>query len=664
MRTGLMLGAVAGVAMAVSAFRPGLPPSAPGPEAPARRVTLRFAAVVGTRPFACGQSYDSVGRSHSRITPTDFRFFVQSVRLVDAGGREVPLQLDADGRWQQPKVALLDFEDGTGPCRNGTPATRLTITGRVPAGEYRGLRFSVGVPWELNHLDLARQAAPLDLTAMFWTWASGYTFLRLDLSTDGPLNRLFLHLGSSGCVREDGDTDAKLPPDRCAQPNRPDVAIEGFDPARDTVLVDLAALLAESRLDTNQANTAKGCMSGPDDLDCDPMFAALGLPFGDRSGGPQRVFRRAGPGPVVGQYRAPAGPFRWQLPAGFPEPRVPADNPMSVPKVELGRHLFYDRRLSGDLSMSCATCHQQASGFNDPRPHPTGITGEVHPRSSMGLANVAYSPALTWANPKLERLEQQALVPMFGEDPVELGLAGREGELLARLGAEPRYRVLFPAAFPGERQPLTLANVVKAIAAFERTLIAGDSPYDQARAGQPGRLSAAARRGEQLFLGERLECFHCHGGFLFTGTVDYAGKATPEVEFHNTGLYNVGGTGAYPAPNTGLLAVTGLPDDMGRFKAPGLRNVAVSAPYMHDGSIATLDEVVAHYQVGGRRIAEGPDAGDGAENPYKSQFVAGFHLTPEERGDLVAFLESLTDSTFLTDPRLANPWPAGSGGNP
>ncbi|MBK8003329.1 MAG: metallo-mystery pair system four-Cys motif protein [Gemmatimonadetes bacterium] len=181
-------------------------------------------------------------------------------------------------------------EDGTGPCRNGTPATRLTITGRVPAGDYRGLRFTVGVPWALNHLDLTRQAPPLDLTAMFWTWASGYTFLRLDLSTDGPVNRLFLHLGSSGCVRGDGDTDAKLPPDRCAQPNRPDVAVEGFDPARDTVLVDLAALLAESRLDTNQANTAKGCMSGPDDQDCDPMFAALGLPFGDRSGGPQRVF--------------------------------------------------------------------------------------------------------------------------------------------------------------------------------------------------------------------------------------------------------------------------------------------------------------------------------------------------------------------------------------
>ncbi|MBK8003331.1 MAG: hypothetical protein IPK12_05095 [Gemmatimonadetes bacterium] len=145
--------------------------------------------------------------------------------------------------------------------------------------------------------------------------------------------------------------------------------------------------------------------------------------------------------------------------------------------------------------------------------------------------------------------------------------------------------------------------------------------------------------------------------------MDCVRRATPEVEFHNTGLYNVGGTGAYPAPNTALPAVTARRTTWGASGAGAPERGGERAAHARR-SIATLDEVVAHYQVGGRRLAEGPDAGDGAESPYKSQFVAGFNLTTEERGDLVAFLESLTDSTFLTDPRLANPWPAGSGGNP
>jgi cytochrome c peroxidase len=499
---------------------------------------------------------------------------------------------------------------------------------------------------------------------MFWTWRVGYTFLRLDLDADGPTKRLFFHLGSTGCVRDDGDQDAKLPPDRCARGNRPQVVLADFDPLRDTVLVDLAELLGQSRLDTNQVNTAKGCMAAEDDQDCAPLFAALGLAFGDQPAGAQRVFRSSGAAAAAAQgaYHLPTGEFRWDLPAGFPEPRVPRDNPMSVAKVELGRHLFYDRRLSADETANCATCHQQGFAFTDPRPHPVGITGQLHPRSSMSLANVAYSPVLTWSNLRIQRLEQQALVPMFGEDPVEMGLAGREAELIGRVQREPRYRLLFPAAFPGEKDPYTLANITRALSAFERTLLSGRSAYDRALAGDRTAMTPAARRGEQLFLSERLECFHCHGGFNFTGTIDYAGKASPEIEFHNTGLYNIDGKGGYPAPNIGLMEHTGDSADMGSFKAPTLRNVAVTAPYMHDGSIATLDEVVEHYMAGGRTIAEGPNAGVGNASPLKSAFVPGFSLTAEGRGDLVAFLASLTDSTFLSDPRFADPWPAAPAG--
>lgn len=182
------------------------------------------------------------------------------------------------------------------------------------------------------------------------------------------------------------------------------------------------------------------------------------------------------------------------------------------------------------------------------------------------------------------------------------------------------------------------------------------STADPAARQDPIAISDSAKRGEELFFSERTECFHCHGGFNLTETADYIGKGFLEIEFHNTGLYNLGGTGGYPEPNTGVHAVSEDEEDMGRFKAPSLRNIEVTAPYMHDGSIATLDEVIAHYEAGGRTIAGGPHAGDGSKSPLKSSFVKGFTLTPQERKDLVAFLKNLTDEEFLTDPQFGNPW--------
>jgi cytochrome c peroxidase len=348
--------------------------------------------------------------------------------------------------------------------------------------------------------------------------------------------------------------------------------------------------------------------------------------------------------------------WTWDLPAGFPVPKVPTDNPMSVAKVELGRRLFYDKRLSGNQSFACANCHQQERAFADREPRAVGSTGQVHPRGSMSLTNVAYSPVLTWANPLMKRLEQQALVPMFGETPVELGLAGREKEMLDRLGRDPRYIRLFPSAFPDSGPAISLDHVTKAIAAFERTLISSNSPYDRAQRGDTHALNASAKRGERLFFSERLECFHCHGGFNFTGTTDYVGKGIPEVEFHNTALYNIGGKGAYPKDNPGLREFTQRAEDEGKFKAPTLRNIALTAPYMHDGSIATLDAVLDHYAAGGRTIRAGPYKGVGSRNPNKSEFINGFTLTRLEKHDVIAFLEALTDSSFIRDSRFANPW--------
>ncbi len=338
--------------------------------------------------------------------------------------------------------------------------------------------------------------------------------------------------------------------------------------------------------------------------------------------------------------------WSWDLPEGFPTPEVPADNPMSAAKVELGRHLFYDPRLSGDGTIACATCHQQARAFTNGEAAATGSAGQRTPRSPMSLANVAYASTLSWGNPLLVDLETQALIPLFGEDPAEMGGAGRWDEIEARLVADPLYARAFAAAFPGDPEPISLLNVTRALACFERALISSRSPLDRHRAGDEGALGAAARRGMALFESPEVGCAACHGGVLFTDAV--AGEG--EAPFHRVGLAEA----AYLPPNRGVAEISGRPEDEGRFKAPTLRNIALTAPYMHDGSIATLEEVVEHFAAGGAGEAGQPA-------------LAGFELTDGQRADLLAFLRSLTDEDFVTDARFSNPWiegqiaePAGS----
>ena len=352
------------------------------------------------------------------------------------------------------------------------------------------------------------------------------------------------------------------------------------------------------------------------------------------------------------------GGFTWGLPAWVPPPVVPADNPMSRPKVELGRHLFYDVRLSADKTMSCATCHHQDKAFTDGLAVAEGITGQKGARSAMSLANVAYLPTLTWANPQLKSLEVQALIPLFGEHPVEMGMAGQEVELFARLKADATYRQLFARAFPAEARQgdealYSLSTVTKAVGAFQRTLLSFNSPYDRYKyADEPNAISEAAKRGEALFFGEKMECYHCHGGFNFNDNVQHSRLPFPELGFHNTGLYNVDGQGAYPADNPGIVEFTGEATDRGRFRTPTLRNVAVTAPYMHDGSIPTLQQVIRqHYALAGRSTAA-----TGQPSPMRSELLVGFEVNDGEVSDLVAFLNALTDHGFLKNPDLSNPW--------
>jgi len=191
-----------------------------------RQVAVRFQAVVGAEKFACGQTYAGVGTTKSTLSPRDFRFYVHDVALIDDTGKSVPLQLTQDGKWQLDNVALLDFEDATGGCANGTPDINDRVVGTVPAGHYTGLRFTLGVPFQQNHTDLTTMPSPLNLTALAWVWNAGRKFARLDFSSTGMPRGFAIDLGSTGCTPSDVKT---APPVQCSEPNRAEIEFSVFD---------------------------------------------------------------------------------------------------------------------------------------------------------------------------------------------------------------------------------------------------------------------------------------------------------------------------------------------------------------------------------------------------------------------------------------------------
>jgi cytochrome c peroxidase len=301
-----------------------------------------------------------------------------------------------------------------------------------------------------------------------------------------------------------------------------------------------------------------------------------------------------------------AARFDWQLPRGFPLPLTEPDNIQTPAKFALGRRLFYDRRLSANGTQSCGDCHQQSHAFSDGKPVAIGSTGQPHTRNAMTLTNAGYNASYTWDSTKVRSLAQQALVPMFNTHPIELGVAGHEQEIAARFRSDDAF---FRAAFPSERRPVSIRNIARALAAFERALISGHSPYDRlVYADDSKALSPAAWRGMRLFFTKRAGCSECHQGFNFSGESRYAGHSMTKP----------------------VLVRNGVTD--GAFRVPTLRNVELTAPYMHDGSIATIDEVIQRYVVA-RKLS----------------------LDADDRADLAEFLRSLTDREFVTDARFAAP---------
>ena len=269
-------------------------------------VTINFQAKVGDRPFQCGASY-SLGKPATPMTVGDFRFYVSDVSLIDANGKAVPLNLTQDGKWQYQNVALLDFENKTGACTNGTVETNHRLIGTVPKGTYSGIRFTLGLPFNLNHADATLAPSPLNLTSLWWSWQFGYKFARIDLlpamrgSTSGTQGKqhhgaaneehggkgFAIHLGSTGCKV----TTASQKPASCSNPNTATIAFNAFDPDKNVIVADLAALVATTNLNQNKPKTSLGCMSEPEDGDCLNIMANLGIPFNGKTAKKQSFFR-------------------------------------------------------------------------------------------------------------------------------------------------------------------------------------------------------------------------------------------------------------------------------------------------------------------------------------------------------------------------------------
>lgn len=250
-----------------------------------RTVEIPFAAMVGTVPFTCGERYTLHG---SEVEGRDLRFYVSEVQLVTADGRAVPLELEQDGLWQHRDLALLDFENGTAGCRNGNALIRDRVVGVIPEGEYTSLRFTVGVPHDLNHINQATAPSPLSLTALFWSWNAGYKFMRAEVLSDGLPQGFFIHLGSTRCSPEGR---ASEPATSCANSNRVTVELPFVEGRGDRVVLDLATLLDGTNLVGDEETERGACMSSPEDARCAPIFDALGLPFPGLESPRQRVFR-------------------------------------------------------------------------------------------------------------------------------------------------------------------------------------------------------------------------------------------------------------------------------------------------------------------------------------------------------------------------------------
>ena len=314
-------------------------------------------------------------------------------------------------------------------------------------------------------------------------------------------------------------------------------------------------------------------------------------------------------------------PMMFDLPFGIDAPPpVPEDNPMTPAKVELGRQLFFDARLSSDSTVSCATCHNPAMGFTDGRVTSMGTQAQVGGRSAPSIINLAYAPNGVFWDGRAASLEEQAVGPIASS----IEMSNTHENVVARLNTIPGYREQFEHVFGAPE--VTIENVGKAIATFERTIIAGNAPWDRFVKGEEGALSEEARRGWDLFQ-NKANCLPCHAGFNLT-----------DNQFKNIG---VGFDG--PDPDLGRYGFTGAEGDQGRFKTPTLRALRYTGPYMHDGSEKTLEDVIEYYDRGGN------------PNPYLDEEMKPLDLTEQEKADLLAVLVAFEGEGWMVTAPIQLP---------
>lgn len=326
------------------------------------------------------------------------------------------------------------------------------------------------------------------------------------------------------------------------------------------------------------------------------------------------VLALAGCVPEPPEPSAGSSSYRIELPPGIPDMPMPEDFRMTSQTVGLGRQLFFDPVLSRDSSISCGSCHHQEIAFADFTRFSEGAQGRMGFRNAPGLFNLAWHDFYN-KDGGTATIELQMLVPIT--DHAEMDFSLREAA--ERLNRHPKYPQAFDAAFGS--QEVTPFTLTRALSAFERSLISFNAPFDRYRYyGETDALTASQVRGKDLFYSSRLKCGNCHSNFDLR-----------QDSFENNGLY------AFYA-DSGRARVTWQAEDHGKFKVPSLRNVALTPPYMHDGSLASLSDVIDHYASGG------------AQHPNQSPFVSGFSISPQEKADLLNFMEALTDESFLSNP--------------
>lgn len=587
---------------------------------------LLFAILAGGAEIGLVRGQDLVpagGGEFSKSTPVSSQGRpVQLQFLAEFGGQPLTPSLGFDGRrvsrldyvlsslaFRRTDGSWLESQDWFAYISGLGQRTQVKADG-VPAEKFTGLRFRLGLTPEVNGADPNSRepghALHPDVCGLHWGWQGGYVFLALEGSwpkSGQERGGFSYHLANNWNA-----VMVELPVAfDAAQPNTIDIALDvqsvlaGLDFAKD-------GESTHSRKDDPLAAKLKHNVAS--------AFRVLRTR--------QDHYQEAAP-PLVGLAAIPAGatPLTPLISQRLPRVTLPKDNPLTVEGVKLGHKLFNEKRLSINNTQSCASCHDVNLAFADARRVSLGAEGKAGRRNAMPLFNLAWGQGFFWDG-RAATLRQQVVMPIVDASEMHQSL----DRCVEKLAQDSEYPGLFRRAFGAPE--IDAAKLAKALEQFLLTLISQESKFDRA-ARKVETLTAEEQRGLQLFVTENdprrnlrgADCFHCHGGNLFTNH-----------QFHNNGL-------SLEAADSGRFAVTHQEEDRGKFKTPSLRNIALTAPYMHDGRFATLEEVIEHYDHG---VLRSPTLDPNlAKHPAE-----GLNLSAEDKKALAAFLRTLTDPTLAT----------------